>query len=210
MNDPLTKLYAGLTDEERAVLAFTYRAGHNDLEVARIESAMIDQTFSGAPYEYRRMTAGMYDMALLYAVEYWKQVALCLTMQAGTMALIHDPDPEAYLPLRKAFETAEGVLLAVEQAFADVCLEHRLDIAAMQFVSGKRFYEIATPDLKPDDACVAGYREVFEGALDMGGALVRIPRTKMNGKILAQDVGQSGMADSQTEEQVQLVVLASW
>ena len=36
----MTKLYAGLTDTERAVLAFNYRAKHNDLETARIQSTM--------------------------------------------------------------------------------------------------------------------------------------------------------------------------
>ena len=90
MNDPLTKLYAGLTDTERAVIAFTYRAGHNDLEVARIESAMTEQTFIGLPYGYRRMTGNLQSLALLYCIEHWRRVALCFTMLAGTMALIHD------------------------------------------------------------------------------------------------------------------------
>ena len=96
MNDPLIKLYAGLNDKERAVLAFTYRAGHNDLEVARIESAMAEQSFIGLPYGYRRMTSKLQGLALLYGVEHWRRVALCLTMQAGIMALIHVEDPTAY------------------------------------------------------------------------------------------------------------------
>ena len=160
MNDSLTKLYAGLTDKEKAVIAFTYRAQRNDLETARIESAMAEQSFIGLPYGYRRMTGNLQDLALVYATEYWRHVALCQAMMAGTMALIRDDDPEAYKPVAQRFKAAESALLAIEQAFDDVCLEHGLDQATMRTISGERFYEIAN-DVKPNDVCLAGYRDIF-------------------------------------------------
>ena len=164
MNDPLTKLYAGLTDKERGKLAFTYRTQHNDLETARIESAMSQQYFTGLPLEYRRMTASLQNLALMYSVAYWQQVALCLCYFSGVQALIHDDDPEACKPMMERLKSAEESLMALEQAFEDVCLEHGLDAGAMRYMAGRQFYTIATPDLEPDDTCLAGYREIFEDA----------------------------------------------
>ena len=161
MNDPLTKLYAGLTDKERAVIAFTYRAGHNDLETARIESAMSQQYFTGLPREYRRMTASLQSLALLYGIEHWRRVALCLTMMAGTMAVIHDEDPTAYLPLKKSFECAEEALKALEVALDDVCLSHGLDSVQVRAMTGRQFYEVL-PDTLPNEEDLKGLREAFE------------------------------------------------
>ena len=161
MNDPLTKLYAGLTDKEKAVIAFTYRTQHNHLEVARIESAMAEQTFIGLPYGYRRMTSKLQGLALLYGIEHWRRVALCLTMQAGTMALIHDEDPTAYLPLKKSFEGAEEALKALEAAFDTVCLEHGLDSGQVRAMTGRQFYQVL-PDTVPNAEDLKFLREAFE------------------------------------------------
>ena len=161
MNDPLIKLYAGLNDKERAVLAFTYRAGHNDLEVARIESAMAEQSFIGLPYGYRRTTCNLQSLALLYGIEHWRRVALCQAMLAGTMALIHDEDQTAYLPLKKAFEGAEEALKALEVALDDVCLSHGLDSVQVRAMTGRQFYQVL-PDTLPNAEDLKGLRETFE------------------------------------------------
>ena len=162
MTDPLIKLYAGLTDKERGKLAYAYSMKGNDLETARITSTMTDQRFIGLPYEYRRMIGNLQSLTFIYSMAYWQQVARCLAMLAALQAKLHDPDDhKAYLPIKAQFQAAEAVLLAVDQAFNDVCLEHGLDGELIRGMVGTRFYEIATPDLKPDDVCLTGYRETF-------------------------------------------------
>ncbi len=166
MTDPLIKLYAGLTDTERGKIAYAYLLQGNDLERMRIESTMPEQYFVGLPMAYRRMYVDLTNLTLIYAVAYWQQVAQCATIMAGTMAKLQDDDREAYKPLMGRYEAAEAALLAIEQAFDDVCVTHGLDRDLMRSMAGKRFYTVASPDLKPDDACLAGYREIFVSALD--------------------------------------------
>lgn len=165
MTDPMMKLYAGLTDTERAKLAFSYLAKDNDLERARIASVMPEQYFVGLPDGYRRMAINLSNLTLMYAVAYWQSVAQCLVLLAGVQAIFSDPDPEAYERTVKSFEAAEAALLAIEAAFDSVCTEHGLDAAVMRGMAGKRFYTIATPGIKPDDVCLAGYREIFASTM---------------------------------------------
>ena len=167
MTDPLIKLYAGLTDRERAVMSFRYltQGDNGDLERKRIESVMPEQYFVGLPLEFRRTEYNLQGLAQLYAVTYWKQVSLCQAFLAGTMALIHDDDEVEYKPMMQRFEAAEAALMAIEQAFDDVCLEHGLDKDVMRFMAGTQFYNLAMPDLKPDDVCLKGYREIFASTL---------------------------------------------
>ena len=162
MTDPLIKLYAGLTDTERGKMAYACFLRGNDLERKRIESTLPEQYFIGLPTAYRRMYVVLANLTLIYAVAYWQQVAHCQAFMAAAMALLDDDDPESYLPRLKA---AEGVLLAIEQAFDSVCAEHGLDRDLMRGMAGKRFYTVATPDLQPDDACLSGYREVFSSMM---------------------------------------------
>ena len=163
MTDPLIKLYAGLTDRERAVMSFRYltQGDNGDLERKRIESVMPEQYFVGLPLEFRRTEYNLHGLAHLYAIVYWKQVARCLGLMAGVHAMFSDPDPKAYLPIKKRFEAAEAALLAIEQAFDDTCLEHGLDKDVMRFMAGTRFYTVSVPGMKPDDVCLKGYREIF-------------------------------------------------
>lgn len=167
MTDPLIKLYAGLTDQERAVLSYRYmmKGDDGDLERKRIESVMPEQYFVGLPMEFRRTEYNLQGLAMIYAVTYWQQVARCLAMAAGTMANLSDPDPEAYKPLKQRHKAAEAALMAIERAFDSVCEAHSLDAAVMRVMAGEQFYEIATPDLKPDDARLAGYREIFAATM---------------------------------------------
>lgn len=165
MTDQLIKLYAGLTDAERGKMAYAYLLHGNDLERKRIESTLPEQYFIGLPWGYRRVQTDLTHLTLLYAVAYWRQVSQCQAFMASAMALLHDDDPEAHLPMVERLKAAEAVLLAIDHAFDDVCSEHGLDRDLMRGMAGKRFYTVATPDLQPDDACLSGYREVFSSMM---------------------------------------------
>lgn len=161
MTDQVTKLYAGLTDKERATMAYTYLTKGNELERARIASVMPQEHFVGLPDGYRRIFINLNNLTMMYSIAYWQQVAQCLALLAGVQAILSDPDPEAYERTVKRFQAAEAALLAIEAAFDSVCTEHGLNAAVMRGMAGKRFYTIATPDLKASGDCLAGYREIF-------------------------------------------------
>ena len=163
MTDPLIKLYAGLTDSERAVMSFRYltQGDNGDLERKRIESVMPEQYFVGLPLEFRRTEYNLHGLAMIYAIAYWKQVAQCLVLMTRTQALFIDPDPEAYKPVMQRWEAAERRLLAIEEAFDDTCLEHDLDKDVMRFMAGTQFYNLAMPGMKPDDVYMKSIRDIF-------------------------------------------------
>lgn len=166
MTDPMIKLYAGLTHSELAVLNFGYlmKGDDGDLERKRIESVMTDEYFVGLPMEFRRIEYNLKGLAMIYAVTYWRQVALCQALMGGAMAKLRSDDPEAYQPMAQRSNAAEAALLAIEHAFDDVCLEHGLDPSTMRTLSGKRFYEVAN-NIQPDESCLSSYREIFAGVM---------------------------------------------
>ena len=164
--DPITKLYTGLTDKERAALAFTYRAQHNAIEQGRIEAVMPMQYFTGLPLEYRSWTYNLQSLAMLYAIEYWRHVARAQATMGGASATLHQTDdPAQWQPMIKHFEEAEVKLLSLEAAFDDVCVEHGLDTGAMRYMAGNQFYQVAHPDLIPDAEFMAEIRETFVSLL---------------------------------------------
>ncbi len=165
MTDPMMKLYAGLTDQERGKLAYTHMVQGNELEQKRIDSVMPEQYFVGLPDGYRRIFINLNNLTMTYSIAYWQKVAQCLTFAAGTAAKFYDPDPEAYKPVMKRFEAAEAALMAIEQAFDDTCLEHGLDRDVMRFMAGNQFYDLTMPDLKPDEVWLTGYREIFASSM---------------------------------------------
>lgn len=166
--DPITKLYTGLTDKERAALAFTYRTQHNAIEQDRIEAAMPTQYFIGLPLEYRIWTYNLQNLAMLYAIGYWRHVALAQATMGGATAMLHQTDdPAQWQPMIKRFEEAEAKLLSLEAAFDDVCVEHGLDTGTMRYIAGKQFYQVAHSDLMPDDAYREGMRVLFAEVLSL-------------------------------------------
>ena len=106
------------------------------------------------------MTGNLQSLALLYCIEHWRRVALCQALLAGTMALIHDEDPTACLPLRKSFEGAEGALKALEVALDDGCLNHGLDSGQVRAMTGRQFYQVL-PDTVPNEEDLKFLSEMF-------------------------------------------------
>jgi hypothetical protein len=161
-------MYAGLTDLERGKLAFGYSIKKDALEVARITSTMSDQHyFIGLPHDYRRMVGDLIHLSLFYGVEYWRKVAFCLSLMGGGSAMARSPDftDEEFIRVTECFRKAEGDLLALEQAFDEVCAGHGLDSALMRDMAGERFY-VMSEEATPCAVSLAGYREAFANLLE--------------------------------------------
>ena len=165
MIDQMAKMYEGLTDQERGKLAYAYLLQGNSLERMRIESTMQEQYFLGLPTDYRRVFIDLTNLTMSYAVAYWQQVAHCQAYMSAARVLLQDDDPEAYKPMMERFKAGEAALLAIEQAFDDVCAEHGLNAELMRQRKGHQFYAVASPDVKADAQVIADYREVFASAL---------------------------------------------
>lgn len=171
-DDAITKMYAGLTDKERAALAFDYLMRADDVERKRIEAAMPEQYFIGLPLEYRRWTLNLQSLAMLYAIEYWRHVALAQMAMYGASTMLSDTDdPAQWKPMIKHFEEAEVKLLSLEAAFDDVCVEHGINPAAIRKLAGERHYTVIgiPPDgqaPEPNSAMVAEIKAIWSKLLD--------------------------------------------
>ena len=167
-NDPVTKVYSNLTDRERAVLYFEYlmRGDDGDLERKRISGTMPMQNFTGLPFDFRKHSYNLNGLAMTYAISYWQHVALAQAMMGGAASTLRQSDdPAEWKPMIRHFEAAEARLLSLELAFDDVCAANGLDPDTMRALVGDRFYQLATPDLKPVAGYQAGVREIFAGML---------------------------------------------
>ncbi len=165
-NDPITKLYIGLTDKERAALAFNYAMQHNEVELCRIRSAMPMQHFTGLPSEYRQGLYNLQNLAMLYAIEYWRLVAHIQTEAAGAMVKLQSNDPDEWRPIVQQHKKREAELSSLEMAFENICQEHGLDLCTMRFMAGRQYYQVANPDLAQDADYLAGMREIFAGVME--------------------------------------------
>lgn len=162
----LKKLYSGLTDAERAGLVFSYQSKNDDLEVARIQSTMPEQTFVGLPMAFRRCFGGLRDAAMFYALEYWRLVAHCQALAAGAVAILHaSNDIEQGQHIIDQFKTMESRLLSLDAALDEFCRERGLDAGALRTMAGDRFYQCTHDDLVPDEDFQNALRGFFNNLL---------------------------------------------
>lgn len=186
-DDTITKMYAGLTNKERAALAFDYLMRADDVECKRIEAAMPEQYCIGAPLEYRRMLLGLTQISALYALEYWRNVAGANICLAGYLSLGHKVLPETghltdtellqhadyqrWRAIFKMFEQHEVMLLSIEAAIDELCAERGINPAAIRKLAGERHYTFIgiPPDgqvPEPNAAMVAEIKAIWSKLLD--------------------------------------------
>lgn len=163
--DAISKIYAGLTDKERAVLAFTYTMKHDEVELARIASSMQKQHFTGLPMEYRGMIYKQMKMAMMYAIVYWQTVARIQTSCAGALVKLQTDDTDAWQLMFEQLVKHEAELLSIEIAFDETCADHGLDPKTMRYMAGNQFYKVSALSLPPDGAYLEDMREMFAGMM---------------------------------------------
>jgi len=164
--DPIAKLYSGLTDKERAALAFNYAMQHNEVELCRIRSVMPMQHFTGLPSDYRHGLYNLQNLAMLYAIEYWRLVAHIQTAAAGAMVMLKSDDEKEWRPVVERHVQLEAKLLSLETALDAVCTTHGLDPDTMRRMAGTTYYEISRPDLTPDADFLVGVRASFSELME--------------------------------------------
>ncbi len=179
--DPISKLYASLTSKEQAALSFDYLMKGDELEQSRIASAMPMQHFTGFPLEYRQTLDGMGMVAMLYAIEHWRNVAMVNIYLAGAVAksanaiaatrflgdeaALQCAEYQEWRATVDALENHETMLHSIEAAIDELCAEHAISPAAIRKMAGTRVYAPIQPDLKADADAVAELRGCWARAL---------------------------------------------
>lgn len=186
-NATITKLYAGLTDKELAALAFDYMMQDNEIEMKRIQAAMPEQYFVGSPPEFRRTFHGFLHISMLYAIEYWRQVAMANIYLAGLSAMskqtieatkhlsdeeiVNSTEYQEWEATLKMFETHEIMLLSMEVAIDELSADHGLNPQSLRGMAGEKCYTIIgtrpdKPDREPNAAIAAKFRKMWAENLE--------------------------------------------
>ena len=88
---PIATLYQGLTNKERAALAFCYLTETNELELDRLVAAVPLKAYVCPDAEYQAWFDRIFNMASLWAIEHWKaQAAYFRTLGGGQLMLGFD------------------------------------------------------------------------------------------------------------------------
>lgn len=152
MKKDFAKLYDGLTDKEKASLAFGYLTETNALELERVGAAVSRKTYSCHNMEYWSWFDGFFHMAALWSLQRWKNYAHMLEAYILTENAVRD---EEYDKLKSRIDETlfwSSRLLALDKIIDGICEEHGFDAAAVRKLAGADtftpFFGDTTPDAK--------------------------------------------------------------
>lgn len=169
--DRIAKLYEGLTNKERAVLAFHYMTDINELELERVAAAVPMKTYECSDMEYRQWLNSLADMAALWAIEHWKTYSSKLAALGALHLMIARNELDEVQAMMDAHEKWESHLLALDCALLAICEEHGVDPAAVRRMAGANPFDPVSA-LEPD----AEYQATMQTNLSrlLGGQGVRM------------------------------------
>lgn len=134
--DRIAKLYEGLTNKERAALAFRYLIDTNELELERVSAAVPMKTYKCPDMEYRLWLGSFFDMAAMWAIEHWQTVSRMLNALVTLHVMIACKELDKVPPMLDAVEKWESNLLALDRALLAICEEHGIDPDAVRRLAG--------------------------------------------------------------------------
>lgn len=134
--DRIAKLYEGLTNKERAALAFRYMTDTNELELERVAAAVPMKTYECPDMEYQRWLNGFGDMAALWAIEHWQTYSRKLAALWALHLMIARKELDKVQAMMEAHEKWESHLLALDRALVAICEEHGIDPDAVRRMAG--------------------------------------------------------------------------
>lgn len=163
--DRITKLYEGLTNKERAALAFCCLTENNKVELDRITARVPRATYVCLDLEYRTWIETFYHLARLWAIEHWQIYARKLAeialaqhhLKRGELA-----ETESYLQL---VEYRERQLLALDRAMEAVCQEHGFDMDSVRRIAGTAPFVPVHANTAPDAEFQADIERSFSEVL---------------------------------------------
>lgn len=149
--DVITKSYASLTNKELAALAFRYLCDGNELELTRIANAVPIATYRGQDPEYLFCYDRLYNAGCFWALEHWKAQTRLLAACGGWLSMYTHGNTKAAKKLRRAAESWESRLMALEIALDEVGAVCGLDPHAVHELAGcERFEPIFIESPQPE------------------------------------------------------------
>jgi hypothetical protein len=164
--DRVTKLYASLTNKERATLAFQYLTDRNTQEVEKVKASIPCKNYRCPDIEYEKWFDAIWDMSSLYAIEHWtlqarKYMAFFKSwMLRRKNDYVHEAD-EAF----DEFILGDEYIRALDCALVSVCTEYGISVEAVKKLADTGTFPVRHPDLQPDEKKKAEFVEMLSRLL---------------------------------------------
>lgn len=149
-SDRVTKLYAHLSNKERAVLELSHFASGNELEADRVLSSVPRKTYDCIDFEFRNWRDGIFHMAAMWAVSYWKLYTKCVGASLVSHLALRNGDTERLQEVDAEREQYYIRLHAVNAALDVVCREHGIDPDDMRKLTSTPQLAFSVPEILLD------------------------------------------------------------
>lgn len=162
MKDPITKLYNGLTNKERAALFFQYATFGNEIETARVLSSVPRQTYSMTDLEFIMWSDGFNLLANMFAQEHW--IARHGLVAAVLRLKIASAKNDAWEEEDAAIEELHNwsrMLLSLDAALLAVADKHGLDVNCVYNRASTKPYKPTKNDMTADVEIVEIWTDTF-------------------------------------------------
>ena len=170
-NNTITKLYADLTYKEKAALTFKYFTEQNEVEIDRIQSSVLVQSYilKSLNFEFIEHRDALFNLAIIYGLEYWQKFSGLGWGFLGLRSALKNENSEESAFLLKVIQKTEGQLLALDAALEKVCEENAFDAAVVRkFMGIEGIYETIGSDPVLDLEYQAKKEAGFRSMMSMG------------------------------------------
>lgn len=144
------KVYAGLTNRERAAIAFKFMADANEVEVARVADAVPRKSYIALEFDFRDGVDRLILLASCWCAMHWRLRADLAETKWALLAAPNVDKSEWVLPLFDRAQKCETRLLALDRALEQVCAGHGIDAVAVRKVGGAEPFDPLSTGLEPD------------------------------------------------------------
>jgi hypothetical protein len=163
--DAITRGYAGLTNPERAALAFTYLCDGNELEMTRIMDAVPIVRKTGMHPDYLETYDRIFLAASWWAFQHWRFSARLMAARCGRMVMADNEDRAGADKYQRIADSLESTLWGLEIALDEVGPELGLDPDAVHKLAECQPFEpmyILSPEAEHVDEAKAALRRFFQ------------------------------------------------
>ena len=124
-----TKLYNGLSNKQKAVLAFQHITQLNTDEVPIISGSVERKHYSQRDKEYTDWIETFYSVASLWSITYWQQKY----QEATCLVLVAEQDTDQAI---SRYREVEARITALHYALQEFCNTHGLDAQSVYKFAG--------------------------------------------------------------------------
>jgi hypothetical protein len=121
MKHSINKLYEGLTNQERAAIAFHYALSHNLAELQRVADATPKKCYQCTDMEFQGMTERYFMFASAWAIEHWQKCAQMFLAFASANVAARSGDLDQTVTEHGNVKKFEAQLIALDRVLQEVC-----------------------------------------------------------------------------------------